>query len=271
MSRRGFTLAEILIATIVMAILGTIMARMLIQDSRFVSKLDAMMDARQSARAAMNTMAVELRMVSKGGLTSATPTRVTVRAPYAWGVACDRASGQTRASLLPADSMMYASAIPSGLAWLTNTGNYSFVTSITVAPYGTATSCTNEGVQILPGGHLITITMINVMPPGTVFYLYQTLTYEFTNSATIPGRIGLWRQAGGAPNEEILAPFDTSSGFGFFILNSDTALTNPPGNLNDVIGLKLLLHGESEQTPEGQAAPMDFDLQTRIAFLNTVN
>jgi prepilin-type N-terminal cleavage/methylation domain-containing protein len=267
--RRGFTITELLVATIVMSILGTVLARMLIQDSRFVSKLEAMMDARQSARAAMNTMAVEMRMVSQSGLTAATTKKITVRAPYGWGMACDRSAADTRASLVPADSMMYASALPDGLAWRDSTGNFNYVAGISVASFGTTTACTNEGVQILPGGQLVTITMPDVMIPGTLFFLYQTLTYEFKSSTELPGRTGLWRKAGTGADEEILAPFDTTAGFAFYVLGTDSALTNPPVDLNDVIGLELLLHGESEMTPQGETTPQDFDLQTRVTFLNT--
>ena len=269
--RRGFTIAELLVATIVMSILGTVLARMLIHDSRFVSKLEAMMDARQSARAAMNTMTVEMRMVAQDGLIAATTKKITVRAPYGWGLACDRAAGDTRASLIPADSMMYASAVPDGLAWRDNTGSYNYLTGISIGSFGTTTACTDEGVQVLPGGQLVTITMPDVMNPGTLFFLYQTLIFEFKASTELPGRTGLWRKAGTGANEEILAPFDTTAGFAFYVLGTDTALTNPPGLLSDVIGLELLLHGESEMTPQGETTPQHFDLQTRVTFLNTVN
>ena len=55
------------------------------------------------------------------------------------------------------------------------------------------------------------------------------------------------------------------------MLGTTLALTNPPGLLSDVIGLQLLLHGESEMTPQGETTPQDFDLQTRVTFLNTLN
>ena len=85
---RGFTLPELLVATVVMGILGVALTGILVNDSRFVSKVDAMMNARQAARAAMNTMAVELQMVSNGGLTVATGKRVQARMPNAAG-RCD--------------------------------------------------------------------------------------------------------------------------------------------------------------------------------------
>src|SRR5579872_5541358 len=51
---RGFTLVELMLAMVVMALLGIGLTRILINDSRVVSRQDAMMSARQGARAAMN-------------------------------------------------------------------------------------------------------------------------------------------------------------------------------------------------------------------------
>ena len=48
MNRRGFTLTELLIATVVMGILGFILARMLVQDSRWVARLEAILSEAQA-------------------------------------------------------------------------------------------------------------------------------------------------------------------------------------------------------------------------------
>ena len=132
MNRSGLTLVELVITMVVMAILGTALTRILIDDSRFVDRVDAMMAARQSARAAMNVMTVELQMVSSGGLVSAAVDSVTVRVPYAFGIACARWGQKTNVSLMPADSAMYADATLSGLAWLDGTGAYNIITGVTL-------------------------------------------------------------------------------------------------------------------------------------------
>src|SRR5207253_1750967 len=64
MNRRGFTLTELLMAMAVMAILGVALTRILVNDSRFVSRQDAMLSARQGARAALNSVLSELSMVA---------------------------------------------------------------------------------------------------------------------------------------------------------------------------------------------------------------
>lgn len=86
MTRRGVTLVELLVTLLVLGFLGTALARLMISNSRFVSKQEALLEARQTARAAMNVMLPELRMVSDGGLVAADPDSVTVRVPYVFGI-----------------------------------------------------------------------------------------------------------------------------------------------------------------------------------------
>ena len=71
MSRRGFTLAELLVAMVVMSVLGLALVQVLIGNAHFVSRQDAMMDARLTARAAMYSMIGELQDVTDGGLAAA--------------------------------------------------------------------------------------------------------------------------------------------------------------------------------------------------------
>ena len=70
-SSRGFTLAELLVAMVVMSVLGLALVQVLIGNAHFVSRQDAMMDARLTARAAMYSMIGELQDVTDGGLAAA--------------------------------------------------------------------------------------------------------------------------------------------------------------------------------------------------------
>ena len=90
MTRRGVTIVELVVALFIMSILGLALTKILINDSRFVSKQDAMLSARQGARAAMNSIAAEIRMVGNGGVVTATPKLVALRVPYAFGVMLPR-------------------------------------------------------------------------------------------------------------------------------------------------------------------------------------
>lgn len=276
MSRRGLTLVELLISMVVVAILGTILTRVLVDDSKFVSRQDAMMSARQTARSALNTMMDELRMVSDSGLAALDPDSVTFRLPLLFGVSCgDDGGGNLIASFAPPDSLMYANAVPEGLARRDPSdpiSDYRMI-PITGTVAASPTLCLDPPVYVdtIPGGRVMTISgvpAIEMPAPGTIIYLYQTVTYKFAPSADLPGRVGLWRRAGTGPLEELVAPFDTTAGFG--------CLTGPdldlqpctPSLVTTARGLELRLVGASDVTPRGASGPQTFDLTTRVTFLN---
>ncbi len=270
---RGLTLVELLVAVVVMAILGTALTRMLISDSRFVSRQDAMISARHAARAAMNTMAVELRMVADDGLLAASPDSTVVRVPYAFGMTCQGGSSDLTASLVPTDSLVYASAVPDGMAWRDNTGAYVLVGGVTVATTSDFTPCVADSVRYIPGGMIIKISDIVPPPaPGRLFYLYQTVTYRFSASTELPGRIALWRKVGTAAAEEIVVPFDAAAGFGCLVGPKLTVkVCPPPEGIAAVRGLELRLVSASEVVPQGSTDPETFALVTQVPFLNKVN
>lgn len=276
MNRRGFTLVELLIATIVAGILGTALARLLVNDSRFVARQAAMLSSRSTARTAMNWMVTELRMVSDGGLTAASSSSITLRVPYAFGIVCERSSNLLLVSLMPTDSLTYATAIPDGLAWRRSTGEYRFISSVGATPSTDDAICTADSVRIIPEGQLVGVSGTPAGAPnqplvGSVAYLYQTVTYQFAASVDLPGRIGLWRQVGGGADEELVAPFDASAGFGFLVGSSLDALDNPPADLGTVSGIELRLVGASEFTPRGASGPQTFELAAQVRFANKNN
>ena len=271
MNARGFTMVELLVGTMIMAVLGLALVRLLISDSRFVSRQDAMVSARQTARGAINTMVVELRMTGGGGLLAAAPDSVRVRTPYAFGISCGSSGSTTIGALIPPDSLAYATAVAEGVAWRQYTGGYLAVNGISVTASSDTASCTADSVRVLPGGMLVRMTGFSGAdqpPPGRIFALYHTLTYRFAPSTELPGRIALWRQAGSAASEELAAPFDTTAGFAFLVDTSFTLQTNPPADLDEVRGLELRLIGASELAPQGRTEPETFELVTRVPFLN---
>lgn len=273
MNRFGFTLIELLIATIVAAILGTALARLLVNDSRFVARQEAMLSARRTARTGMNLASVELQMISDGGLLDAAPDSVAVRAPYAFGMICDRASSLLYVALLPVDSLAYANATADGLAWRKSTGEYEFIGGVGVAASSDSVVCAADSIRVVPDGQMLELSGTPAGPPnqpdvGSIGYLYQIVSYKFAPSTDLPGRLALWRKAGSAAYEELAAPFDTSSGFGFLVGQGTTALSSPPADLTTVTGLELRLVGASELTPRGASAPQIFDLITQVRFAN---
>jgi prepilin-type N-terminal cleavage/methylation domain-containing protein len=269
--RRGFSLAEMMVALLLAGIIGVALTRLVISQARFVAGQDGMLQARSAARAAVNVMSGELRPVTQGGILAATADSITVLVPYAFGVACQQSSSGRVVSLLPGDSALYGSARASGYAWRDSV--WHFVSGATVG----------SGTCSAPGKPITTLsatgwtaTSVSVSPDGVptngdgdLVYLYQRIVYAFAPSATLPGRKALWRRVGSAgASDELAAPFDTGSGFRFLVGSRLTVRTSPPAVLDSVVGVRVRLVGQSELTPQGKSAPSRFDLATNILFRN---
>lgn len=271
MNERGFTLIELIVASTVAALLGVALVQLLVNDSRFVARQDAMMEARMVSRAAINVLS-ELRTVSRGGLRAASADSVTVRVPYAFGMACGGSGSSIVASLVPSDSLIYAQAVPGGVASRRPGDTYAYVLGISVAASSDTASCTADSIRVLPGGRLVQISGLSGPPTnrpqsGDIIYLFQTVTYTFAPSAELPGRRALWRRVGGASAEEIVTPFDPAARFAFLTGPTLQVTLAPPAVLDSVRGLELRLVGESERWASGDT-PERFELITRLVFFN---
>ena len=276
MKRAGFTLLELLVSITVAAILTTALARLLVNDSRFVARQEALLSARTTARTALNWASIELGMVGDSGLRAAGPDSVKVRVPYAFGIVCEKAGTDLIVSLAPSDSAAYASAVPGGLAWRRGNGSWAVDNSISVATSTDSSTCLADSIHTVPGGRLVALAGIPSGPPfqpgpGSISHLYQEVIYRFAPSVDLPGRTALWRQAGSAAPEELAAPFAAGSGFGFLVGTSPTAQNTPPAMLSTVRGLELRLIGASETTPRGATGPSTFPLITQVHFMNRAN
>jgi len=273
--RRGFSLAELMVALVIAGIVGAALTRLMINQSRCVATQDGLMRARSGARAGFNVIVQELRMVTPAGLLAAAPDSVTARVPFAFGVACSQPSGGQQAILLlPFDSANFASASLTGFAWRDSTGAYQFVEPATLTngsgPSSACTGVTPSPIAV-PAGWLVVYVSPNDLAtlPGAALYLYQTVRYEIAPSAELPGRRALWRTVvGTGTREELVTPFDTTSRFSFLVENRLTAQAGVPAVLDSVRGLRLRLVGQSETTPSGRSGPMSFDLSTDIVFVN---
>ncbi|HTX65268.1 MAG TPA: prepilin-type N-terminal cleavage/methylation domain-containing protein [Opitutaceae bacterium] len=275
--RRGFVLAELLVALVIAAVIGMALTQLVISQSRFVALQGGIMQARGGARAALNVLSNDLRMVSDGGLVAATTESVTVRVPYAFGVVCGQSGGATIVSLLPADSAAYATASISGYAWRDTTTAYVFTEPATVANADVPlTNCTGATPPITTLTSTSWAARAVALAPndirtatGTVVYLYQLVRYAFAPSSQLPGRVGLWRTVlASGQRDELVAPFDSTAGFQFLVGTGLNYLTAPPSDLTTVRGLRLLLVASSEQPPEGRTRPTIFTITTNVLFQN---
>jgi prepilin-type N-terminal cleavage/methylation domain-containing protein len=295
LSRRGFTLVELLLSLIVSSIIGTALVRMVLSQARFMDQQEAWRQARSVSRSGINRLFSDLRAVENGssavaanrGLEAAVAggQDFTIRVPYAFGILCGSAANVYTVSLLPVDANMYAETGYSGFALRNKLGVYTYSTSGTLTAGGTPGLCltglydqinTVASINGSPTGTIVNVTrnagaFLPAPDRGSVVFLYRRIRYEFKASAAMPGRTGLWRTRLDAPNpntEELAAPFDVSARVNFYVNNNAVAQAALPADLSTVRGLELVLNGASDRAASGTAAPKVATMTTSVFFEN---
>lgn len=290
LTRRGFTLVELLISMIVTAIIGAALVRMVLSQARFMDQQEAWREARSVSRGGINRLLSDLRAVEAGvgvgtgGLRAAAAggQDFRVRVPYAFGVLCGMAANVYTVSLLPVDSTMFAQSGYTGFALRNKAGVYTYHASNLLNVAGTVALCLNgvyDSIHTVPtlngspAGKVVNLTRTAgaILPApdrGSIVYLYRDIRYEFKASTVIPGRTGLWRtMVSGGATEELAAPFDATARVNFYNLDAVPAQAAVPP-LENVRGLELRLNGMSERTPAGSAAPKTANMTTSVFFEN---
>jgi len=271
-ARRGFTLVELLVSMLILGIIGAALTKLFVSQTRLYDQQTQLRQARFVSRAAINAALSDLRMVEvTAGVVSATPRAITARVPYALGVVCANTPFQTTLSLLPVDSTTYATAGFPGY------GNYTYVEAgATVGP-DDPSLCASANVTVLPAGRVVAVRppLPAALPPvvavGTTVLLFQRVVYEFKTSAALPGRTALWRTiVASRQSDELVAPFDTSAKFRFYVQGGDTAERAVPRALASIRGLELDFNAESEHPPEGSSAPKKAQMVAAVFFNNQV-
>jgi prepilin-type N-terminal cleavage/methylation domain-containing protein len=286
-SRRGMTLPELIIGVVLMGIVSGALIKMLVVQGRFSETTTALRDSRSVSRDAYNIMMTDLRMVQDTlAIQVAKPDTITIRVPYAYGIVCGTTAGVTTVSLLPPDSAMYALATYGGVAYRDSaSGVFQFLPKggSDVVTNGVASVCADSNVTGLvglgPGVDSIVFKgrggrtkivrpSLGAAKPGNPMFLWQEITYAFGPSAAYPnmGR-GLYRIVKGSNQvDEIIAPFDTSAHFRFYVLNQEQSLVDPPANLNSLRGLDLRLNALSPRIPSGSTVQKSTNVRTAVYF-----
>jgi prepilin-type N-terminal cleavage/methylation domain-containing protein len=289
--RRGMTLAEVMIALVLIGIVGAMFTKMLVAQGRFFNSQYGQRSARAVSRAPMNFLLSELRMVQDNGGVDAAQAdgkRVRLKVPYRFGVVCGTTGGVTVASMLPVDSAV--SATYAGWAWRAVNGSYTEV--VAAAPLGAdsvrdVTGLAGEATCTAARIHKPVVSTASGTKTGSVLelrpasaaavtispvYLWQYVAYEFKASSAYPGRIGLYRiQADGTPGAqelELMAPFDTSARFKFFVPAEDTSQVDVPADLTTIRGLDLVLNGAAGAAASSGSKPAVNRVTTAVFFKN---
>lgn len=285
--RPGYTMVELLIAIMILGIIATAMTRLMVTQANFTSSQASLRGARSVSRDAYNILMTDLRMVQdSGGLTYATTDSIRVRVPMAWGLVCAVSSSYTTVSLVPMDSALLALGTYGGAAYRdTTSGVFQWFTAAAgdaIVDEPTATICTdttgsNPGIFSQsylgrPGG-IKRVKRMAGAPVGTPMFIYQEILYAFDASSAFPGKgRGLFRTVTGTgamstwTRDEIIAPFDTSARFKFYVYNQDTSQVAVPAAISTVRGLDLVLNGLSIRPPSGTTTQKVSKVTTAVFF-----
>lgn len=284
--RRGFTLAELLVAMTIFAVLGALFTRALLTQGRIADQQNAARSARMVARQGLNILESELRTVQdSGGIDSASTNGKTIRVivPYRFGLNCGVSGTYSVVSLLPVDSLSLSQARYAGFAWRSQMGRYTTV--YPAAPLGAnapsaaadAAKCTGSAVgqaQIRTlsmngrSGQVLGLTPAQASAPvGQAVFLFQRITYTFGTSTLFPGRYGLFRTVQGGATEEIMAPFDSLARFKYWTQNASASVAAPPA-LALIRGIDVVFSATSSYTPMGRTSPAKTTAVASIFFRN---
>ena len=271
-TRGGFSLAEMMVSLVIVAIIGAALTRLMVDQMRQFDRQIVQRDARAVSRGAVNLVLSELRMAESNAVTAADDSTITLLVPYAMGIVCGSSGSATTVSLLPMDSTAFADADFGGYAYRDSAGAYTYRTSGAHLAAGDQAVCAGASITTLADGAVVTVSPV---VPGSVavgfpVMLLQSITYGFRESGFVPGRRGLWRTVGGT-DEELAAPFDTTARFRYYVLNADSAQLSPPASLGMVRGIELVLGAESERAAQGRGARESVRVTTAVFFRNRLD
>ena len=274
--RKGFSMSELLIGMVILAIVGLSLTQTLRSQARYFDHQKTSNLARAVSRGPLNRVVSDLRMVeARGGMISASSSEIVVRVPYAMGVVCGTSNNSTHVSLLPVDSAVYDGTY-SGYAWRGGDGVYRYKDDNNTKDAGTLAVCNAVQINTLTSAGAKVIKLTPNLPDtasyGTPVFLYRKIKYAFAASGMVPGGIGLYRtKMETNQTEELSAPYDAGAKFRFFVGSSLTAQDNAPADLSKLRGIELNMTGLSERAPSGGTAKQKAPFVTAVFFKNRLD
>jgi prepilin-type N-terminal cleavage/methylation domain-containing protein len=296
-ARGGLTLIELLVALVIATISGAALIQAMLAQGRSADNNEAWRVSRTVSRGSLNRLLADLRAAEADGALdglTAGGTDVTVRVPFAIGVACTT-TYPIVVSGLPPNMSRWNAAVGrfGGFAWRDQTtGRYRYRTAIlhstTLTDPGNAASCASPAltppILAVPAsgaggvpGRVIQVSASS-MPSGTrtvgmPVILFQLVRYQFKPSLVVDSLWGLFRSVrrndGLWEEEELAAPFDSSTArFRFYVTGSDVPQSAVPSPRSDARGLELNLDGMSETIPRGSSTRKRLPVRTSIFFKN---
>lgn len=288
--RRGFSLPELLISMVMVGLIGLVLTRLIVNQSRSSNREVLQRGARGVSRGALNIMMAELRVaeqssafsaVTAGNAPAPSATQLAINVPWAIGIRCSA----TEALMMPVDSVIGAigRANNRGIGVRDpGTGEYTIQPNVGVIAHANFVPCTAAGITATGANAMPGMTPYTVLGTGmatggvgTPVMFYYQVRYTFKASTSVPGRTGLFRQvfswSSAEAEEELVAPFGAGSGFQYY--RGTNRMPGPAPaptteNLRDIAGIQINLVGQSERNAQGMANPEAANVSTAIFFRN---
>lgn len=256
MSRRrtgGFTLVEILVVTVLGALVVGAALQVLITNRRAYTAQSATVSGQQSTRMAVEVLFAELRELSPSGgdILAMSGNSLRVRLMRKFSVVCETDFGLTptltvRDSVIPTapvigDTLMLmggANQFASGDAvfvWADNdpdTENDDTWFSATVSAIDGTVSCPDgRGGTELAFGGLQSLFLTDSVGIGAPVRSYQEYTFGTT---TMNGDVYLGRRTGAADMVPVTGPLEAGAGLEFIYRDSLGAVTTTPADVSQI-------------------------------------
>lgn len=264
----GFSLVELLVATVLAAIVGGAVISLILSQNKFYAQHGEYVYAEQSVRAAGELVAAELRMAAPADLLAATADSVAIRYDTYQAVVCEGVSALDEATLFVFDSVTnanlqgtlgYAVSAPSDSAHTYDDG-----WSPTVDISGAAkTTCTDRGAPDMADAWRYrtlvgwsTGSLGGVPERGSYVRKYGELSYHFDPSSFASGT-ALWRN-----HQELVSPFEADAAFSYVMASGDTL--SAPATLEDVRGIRITATAVGEEDARVEVTrDLDFTIWLR--------
>jgi hypothetical protein len=264
------TLVELIVAVVIGSIIMAGLTGLFINQTRLFSVWESERTSRDVVRSATEVLVGDLRRLeATGGVEAVSAESLTLRIPFAMGLVCSSSAGATVVSLLPTDSVMYASATPSGYAWRTANG-YTYVSSITSLTDGSEGTCTAASISTITGARVISLApgAGAAVPAGTPVFLYQRVQYAFESQSG--GSVLTRTVLGGEAKEEVVVETLVTSGtrFRFYVDPDEDPVDTVPSALSTITGFDLGLEGRGNY-PRLDGSVASTELDQAVFFRNT--
>jgi prepilin-type N-terminal cleavage/methylation domain-containing protein len=277
-ARAGFSLAELLVAVVLLGIVGGAITRLLVDQMRFFDTVQVSRGARSAARNSMNVMFSELRMTHRISAVAADNKSISVDVPYRLGVHCGTAANVSSVSMLPGDSVTLALSSFGGYAYRNPATGLYVSTESAIAPTSLGVAgavCTAAFVNTVTingrTGEVFQIsgsTIPATTAAGVPVLFYQRVTYSFQASTLFPGKVGLYRAVNGGTAEELTGPFASSARFYYYRASDDQPQATAPATA-EIVGIAIALTTEGARKPAGRTTDMKNQMMTAIFFKNS--